>query len=693
LWKSDGTTAGTVFVRSIPGSATYSPGPFIGADGKVIFLANDTRSGIELWVTDGSANGTQLIKDVFPATFPANPRLIGELNGRLYFAAAGGVNGSEPWSTDGTAAGTRLLRDIYLGSGHSDAAAYARGQSAGGYLYFTAYDGTTTALDQLWRTDGTSAGTIRLLTLAGRVSSWGVLGDTLYFTVKNAPGLWTSDGTPEGTVRISDADIAAIGPVVDGVLYCTGSDPTHGTELWRSNGTTVGTYLAAELRPGNAGSDPQGLTAVGDALFFFASDADGTSRLFKYTAAAGAAVVSDKQLDWKGAAVNSGGKFYFAAANADSGMRSQLWVSDGTDAGTRLVDPGSVYSPEQMIDLDGVVVFGTTDQSDRRRLFRSDGTAAGTYPLGDLAPGDNGSPSVTGFVRVGGTVYLADTRNGVAGLWQTDGTPARTLLAAVVNTMPGLPAQRPQLASVGDAVFFVGNDSVHGNEVWRVAADQPPLVVEDAMHLPNGALSFRMNRPAVDGLWTGGVSVTNLSTNSPIPAEKLNWAYDASGRYVINLPGGLTDGNYLAVLSAGATGDASGNPLASDFDFDFFVLAGDANQDRAVDFDDLVRLAQNYNAAGGKSRSDGDFTGDGAVDFNDLVILAQRYNTTLPPPPVQAASTFLPRAPSIIREETARGRFSTTPLARSALPQARPWHVQSVSIEGRRFGKWDRRNG
>jgi T5SS/PEP-CTERM-associated repeat protein len=69
-----------------------------------------------------------------------------------------------------------------------------------------------------------------------------------------------------------------------------------------------------------------------------------------------------------------------------------------------------------------------------------------------------------------------------------------------------------------------------------------------------------------------------------------------------------------------------------------FTLAGDANLDSTVDFNDLVRLAQSYNATvsavtdGWWGR--GDFTGDGVVDFNDLVKLAQNYNTTLPAAPV-----------------------------------------------------------
>jgi hypothetical protein len=62
------------------------------------------------------------------------------------------------------------------------------------------------------------------------------------------------------------------------------------------------------------------------------------------------------------------------------------------------------------------------------------------------------------------------------------------------------------------------------------------------------------------------------------------------------------------------------------------TIDGDANLDRAVDFNDLVPLAQNYNVLDGdRSWSQGDFNHDGNVDFNDLVLLAQNYNGAAPP--------------------------------------------------------------
>jgi hypothetical protein len=68
------------------------------------------------------------------------------------------------------------------------------------------------------------------------------------------------------------------------------------------------------------------------------------------------------------------------------------------------------------------------------------------------------------------------------------------------------------------------------------------------------------------------------------------------------------------------------------------TLYGDANLDRAVDFNDLVLLAQNYNTASNGLWSRADFTRDGVTDFNDLVKLAQNYNAAFPSEPIPDAS-------------------------------------------------------
>jgi ELWxxDGT repeat protein len=121
LWVSDGTTDGTQLLKDInPGGSdsgfTYNfLGDFTELNDRLYFGANDGENGNELWVSDGTAEGTQLLVDIDPGASSSYPSDFTELNDRLYFGANDGENGRELWVSDGTAEGTQLLKDINPG--------------------------------------------------------------------------------------------------------------------------------------------------------------------------------------------------------------------------------------------------------------------------------------------------------------------------------------------------------------------------------------------------------------------------------------------------------------------------------------------------------------------------------------------------------------------------------------------------
>ena len=149
-------------------------------------------------------------------------------------------------------------------------------------------------------------------------------------------------------------------------------------------------------------------------------------------------------------------------------------------------------------------------------------------------------------------------------------------------------------------------------------------------------LTFHLSRDPADVNTPADLILTNLTTGATVPGWA--WTRGYAGNAVTfafsNYPGGiLPDGNYRATLPAGSANDGSGDPLASDYTFDFFVLAGDANHDRMVDVRDLGILAQHYGQSGPTiGFEDGDFNGDGVVDVSDLGILAQGYGKLLAAP-------------------------------------------------------------
>jgi hypothetical protein len=165
-----------------------------------------------------------------------------------------------------------------------------------------------------------------------------------------------------------------------------------------------------------------------------------------------------------------------------------------------------------------------------------------------------------------------------------------------------------------------------------------PTVISPAFSFdaPGQRLTLAFSKDVLASLQAGDLQLTNVDTGVTIPPDDIHMEIASDHSVTFSFPnyanGALPDGNYRVAFTAGSVTDAAGNSVSPASFLDFFVLAGDANHDRSVDFLDLAALAQNYNTIGGKLWIDGDFNADGNVDFTDLAILAQRYNTVLLPP-------------------------------------------------------------
>jgi ELWxxDGT repeat protein len=146
LWKSDGTSSGTVLVRDIrPGSFTSFPRYLTNVNGTLYFQVSDGSTGTELWKSDGTSSGTVLVRDIRSGG-DSSPSRLTNVNGTLYFRANNGATGTELWKSDGTSSGTVLVRDIRSGVNSSNPTSLT---NVNGTLYFRANDGTTG--NELWR--------------------------------------------------------------------------------------------------------------------------------------------------------------------------------------------------------------------------------------------------------------------------------------------------------------------------------------------------------------------------------------------------------------------------------------------------------------------------------------------------------------------------------------------------------------
>ncbi len=262
LWKSDGTSDGTTLVKDIyPGSSysvdAYGDSQMVVINRMLYFKAEDGFHGYELWKSDGTPDGTEQVKDIQPGPYGSSPMYLTNYDGELYFYADDGVHGRELWKSDGAAYGTTLVKDTRPGSQGLRGYCYPcqLGPIHQGYLYFQA--SSQTAL-QLWRTDGTEAGTTYMMDLApetdqssGYVQGQMSLNNILYINryIDGQRGIWKSEGA--GSPSLMAAGVSAgwsKNPGLDDFLgnnyFFSANSTAYGTELWA---IPVTTYSALDL--------------------------------------------------------------------------------------------------------------------------------------------------------------------------------------------------------------------------------------------------------------------------------------------------------------------------------------------------------------------------------------------------------------------------------------------------------------
>lgn len=507
LWRTDGSAAGAVFLKDIrlksnPGnpSASSYPSNLTAVGDELFFLADDGVHGQELWKSTGTTAGTLLVKDVRDDTVGSYPFSFTDVGGVLYFLVNNDAQQVELWRTDGTSAGAQLVADYWSQN------AVDQLTSVGGRLFFTASDSEHGR--ELWTSDGTAAGTRMVVdilpngpngTLRGSYpSNLTNFNGTLYFTAtddEHGNELWRSDGTAAGTLLAADIrPTSSYGVVhgsypneliaVGGLLFFTALDGEHGRELWASDGTAEGTLLVADIRSNSAyggvrGSEPLYLTALGGRLFFTAFDDEHGRELWSSDGTAeGTLLVADIRTGSPYGYPSSsypadltvvGGNLYFSARDVEHGR--ELWQSDGTPDGTRLVAnlaPGNSGSyPDQLTESHGELFFAYHHPLLGRELWKSDGTPQGTLPVKNIRAGA-GSSYPSQLTDINGTLFFVanDGQHGTE-LWQSDGTIGGTVMVA--DSRPGSSGSYPgQLTNVGGTLFFSVSDPLTGSEPWML---------------------------------------------------------------------------------------------------------------------------------------------------------------------------------------------------------------------------------
>jgi ELWxxDGT repeat protein len=395
-----------------------------------------------------------------------------------FFGAVGATGQAQLWRTNGTTEGTVLVKEL---------ARLPNRLTAVGNTLFFILPGDFSTDAELWKSDGTSNGTVLVRTINPQSQEpLRAAGNLLFFVAAEVGAsrfhLWRSDGTAAGTfplTTINASEFAGTDPreltAVGSTLYFAAADGANGRELWKSNGTVAGTELVADIYPGAVGSSPHSLTAMDGKLFYASIFALGSQIIF---------------------------------VGEQNGVRA-LWGSDGTEAGTVVLNAG--------INLIGNL-FERTEQAGGRLFFRASEATSGTSTRWDL--------------------------------WQTDGTSAGTRRATdlsagnVVGRLPG-------------GLILAATDGTTGSEPWFLPLPATLASTNGLSGAPGSTFAFS------GGGFPAGATVT-ISVTPPAPtANSLattppsivagQVAADANGAFSfgIQFAANAVAGSYTIMASSG----------------------------------------------------------------------------------------------------------------------------------------------
>jgi ELWxxDGT repeat protein len=579
LWRSDGTPEGTIELKRLP-TTGVDPGGFTAAGDLLFFGLFNAEREWELWKSDGTSQGTEFVASY---AWPTGGEGGGHLakDGVLFFSGHDGQHGYELWRSDGSAGGTAMV--VNLNQGNDGSQNRRPKFSAGELVFFDALD-ESVGYYELWKTDGTADGTTRVA--GGMNGPWlgddyTILGDRVFFNAGsgNQGQLWTSDGTEAGTHLVKDLGPPNVGSsvrsllVLGGSIYFVGEDGIHGRQLWKSDGTEVGTLPITEIRKG-----------LQNSIF--------------------------------GGLAESRGLLFFTADDGASGF--EPWVSDGTAEGTRRLGdlvPGRESSyPTQFTTFGDRTLFWTSDGRGLYTLWATDGTPDGTTPI-LTADEASGPSSAQGMVVAGDFLFFtADDAAGGRELWRSDGTPSGTQRVLDINPGPssGLEYDWNHLIAVGRDLYFVADDGVHGQELWRSDGT------------PEGTALVRDigvdGRASYIGPLVNVFGTVFFEADSGIAGREL-WRSD--GTQAGTAPAGLDPGGNLPITIGRKVVIPGRDASVGEELFSLTPSPGDTNYDGLVDLSDFGRLKASFGAKGASLAADFDL--NGVVDLSDFGLLKDNF--------------------------------------------------------------------
>ncbi|WP_343663405.1 T9SS type A sorting domain-containing protein [Chryseobacterium mucoviscidosis] len=525
LWRSDGTENGTYLLKIInPNYDTNISNPIIL--GNKMFFTTNVNNSSDLWVTDGTEAGTKIVKKInstgdSSATYPFI------FNNEIYFLANDGITGMELWKSNGTENGTVLVFDFYTGSSNGiilkpivyNNNIYFIGKQSANMQGLWKYDGTQTQLVknfininyfdpvilqnkiifcinttsgfQLWSSDGTVTNTNPLFTTPpySSVITYSkplrVFNNKLYFEVTDSSfntSNWISGGTASSTVSLSSTI-----PVLSNATI-VGNSSGNNYLIFRSNnndhyisdGTISGTKFISDITLiSNYTGYGLNVLEYNDSLILNGKNKKNGIELFKYNFSTNLSTILDdihhKMSSDINASVSLNNKLIYFGNGFNEG--TELFTSDGTASNTKLLKDMNVGEYSTVYTGDNNYFF----KNGSRAFFRctvgtgyepcvTDGTEAGTYLIKDLSPFNQGSLNEDPyFMTLDGNNVLfgaddgANNTTGASRLWRTDGTQSGTYKIHDVQIVGG---NGYKSSTLNGKVYFTGYDTNNVYSIW-----------------------------------------------------------------------------------------------------------------------------------------------------------------------------------------------------------------------------------
>jgi len=340
---------------------------FLLLNNKIIFTAFTDDYGAEWWETDGTPEGTKMIVDIFEGNgdgvylLNSSYKAYHQFEDVIYFAGQNQEYNFELWRTDGTKNGTFLIKNIAPDEENFNLPSLPFNfVTFKNEVYFI-------AANQLWKTNGTEEGTQLIYDMPFQEIT--VMNNQMLL-ISNY-NLWTSNGTSDGTYLLKESqsffgwDDKTI-TTLENIALFPSRDLEYGIELWKTDGTKEGTKLVIDLWEGIQGFEPNNKVILNNKMYFTGNDGNLGPALFQTDGTMeGTKLIKDIMEDSEispfvvsDALYSDGELIYMNAASV--GSRQELWISDGTSEGTKeiIFNQSGIFNPNDFYKFkDKLFVF------------------------------------------------------------------------------------------------------------------------------------------------------------------------------------------------------------------------------------------------------------------------------------------------------------------------------------------------